>query len=421
MDDTSLGQRIKQERQKRKISLREFARKLGISAAYLVDIEKNRRLPNEETLQKIADLLDVPVSTFDEFSPDVPKPVKEWINGNPILSRILSLIKKAPSPEKTLDDLEKSLSPYTKTKRFISIYESELQVIALESSSWTLETGGDLFGIWGEIPLVYLATKSGPKAIRNQAHFRLDVDYLIKLSNELSNDWGLRYFGDWHSHHRLGLETPSSGNQARIGRIASKNNFSEMAEFIITFSSSYEKDRKIQIHPYVYTELHSRNFSETALIILKGLSPVREALIASESLPEQQLISFSSFPIEHVIVPKEPLGRVPGTEGLPIEQISTKVIEKAVRQIEDEVGKKIELHTTSFGYIIVIPVENNKNIAFAVDKKWPHMVLQVNWIDRISGETEEIPTDIKSASLINLKEVKNIFSQAAELGEKIRS
>lgn len=420
MDNNSLGQRIKQERQKRKISLREFARKLGISAAYLVDIEKNRRLPNEETLQKIADFLDVPVSTFDEFSPDVPKPVKEWINGNPILSRILSLIKKSPSPEKTLDDLEKSLSPSTKTKRFISIYESELQAIALESSSWTLETGGDLFGIWGEIPVIYLATKAGPKAIRNQAHFRLDVDYLIKLSNELSNDWGLRYFGDWHSHHRLGLETPSSGDQARIERISSKNNFSEMAEFIVTFPSSYEKERKIQIHPYVYTEFPGRNFFETTLIVLKGLSPVREALLSSGLLPEQQLISFSSFPVEHVIVPKEPLGRVPGTEGLPIEQISTKVIEKAVRQIEDDAGKKIELHTTSFGYIIVILVENNKGIAFAVDKKWPHMVLQVNWIDRISGETEEIPTDIniKSASLINLKEINNIFLQVAELGKK---
>lgn len=421
MNQNTLGEKIQHERKQRKISLREFARQLSISPAFLVDIEKNRRLPNEETLQKIADLLDVPVSVFDEFSPDVPKPVKEWINSNPIISRILSFVKKSPSPEKTLDDLEKSLSRSTKTNSFIAIYESELQAIALESSSWDVETGGDLFGIWGEMPVVYFASKSGPKAIRNQAHFRLDVEYLIKLSNELNNDWGLRYFGDWHSHHRLGLETPSTGDQSRIERISAKNNFSEMAEFIITFASSYEKDRKIQIHPYIYTELPGRNFSDTTLIVLKGLSPVREALISSGLLPEQQLTSFSSFPLEHVIVPKEPLGRVPGTEGLPIEQISTKVIEKAVRQIEDEVGKKIELHTTPFGYIIVITVEDNKNIAFAVDKKWPHMVLQVNWIDRISGETEEISIDTKSASLINLAEVKNIFLQATELGKRIKS
>ena len=420
MDNISLGQRIKQERQKKKISLREFARKLGISAAYLVDIEKNRRLPNEEVLQKMADLLDVPVSTFDEFSPEVPKPVKDWIDSNPILSRIVSLIRKSRSPEKTLDDLEKSLSPSTKTKPFISIYESELQAIALESSSLPVETGGDLFGIYGEIPIVYLATKAGPKAIRNHAHFRLDVDYLIKLSNELSNDWGLRYFGDWHSHHRLGLETPSSGDQARIERISVKNNFSEMAEFIVTFSS-YEKDRKIQIHPYVYTELPTRDFSEATLIVLKGLSPVREALIASGSLPEQHLTSFSSFSIERVVIPKEPLGRVPGTEGLPIEQISNKVIGKSVRHIEEVLSKKVELHKTAFGYIIVIPVEGGENIALAIDQKWPHMILQVNWMERMSGETGEIPTDTKSASLINLNQITNIFLQAADLRKKVKS
>lgn len=420
MNPNSLGEKIKQERKQRKISLREFARQLSISPAFLVDIEKNRRLPNEETLQKIADLLDIPVSVFDEFSPEVPKSVKEWINTNPIVSRILNLVKKSPSPDKTLDDLEKSFSS-AKIKSFIAIYESELQAVALESSSWEVETGGDLFGIWGEMPVVYFASKSGPKAVRNQAHFRLDVDYLIKLSNELNSDWGLRYFGDWHSHHRLGLETPSSGDQARIERISTKNNFSEMAEFIITFASSYEKDQKIQIHPYVYTDLPIRNFFDTTLIILKGLSPVRQALMSSGSLPEQQLSSFSSFPLDRVIVPKEPLGRVPGTEGLPIEQISTKIIEKAVKQIENEVDKKIELHTTSFGYIIVIPIEKNKNIAFAVDKKWPHTILQVNWIDRISGETEEMPIDIKSLSLINLKEFKNIFLQAIELREKIKS
>src|SRR6266545_3151738 len=85
------------------------------------------------------------------------------------------------------------------------MWESELRAIAVETSAWTIETGGDLFGRWQTNPEVFLATKAGPKAQRSNAHFRLDVDYLRQLSEPLAIQWSLRYFGDWHSHHRLGL------------------------------------------------------------------------------------------------------------------------------------------------------------------------------------------------------------------------
>ena len=78
--------------------------------------------------------------------------------------------------------LERAASPDPPHRFPMAIYESELQAIGQESASWDSETGGDLFGIWGEIPVVYLATKSGPNSVRDQAHFRLDVQYLIKLS-----------------------------------------------------------------------------------------------------------------------------------------------------------------------------------------------------------------------------------------------
>src|SRR5260370_30584537 len=104
-----------------------------------------------------------------------------------------------------------------KTPRGILVtWESELRAIAAEASARSIETGGDLFGRWTDIPTVLLATKAGPSAQRNNAHFRLDVDYLRQLSETLASDWALRYFGDWHSHHRLGLSSPSGGDQKRI-------------------------------------------------------------------------------------------------------------------------------------------------------------------------------------------------------------
>jgi transcriptional regulator with XRE-family HTH domain len=422
MSIATIGSKIKQERENKKITLRKFASQLGISAGYLVDIEKNRRLPSKKILQKAADLLELPTSTFDEFSPEIPKPVKSWIKKHPLIERILRVVGKAPFPEKLIENLERTSGlskDYKSTRTTIAIYESELQAVGLDSASWDTETGGDLFGIWGDIPVIYLATRSGPNSIRDHAHFRLDVDYLIKLSTELQNHWGLRYFGDWHSHHRLGLEKPSSGDQSRIERLAAKNNFRDMAELIITFSSAYAKNRNIDVHCYAYQDLPLHNISEAMLIVLKGTSPIREALIASSLLPEQQLSTFSSFSIDRIVIPNEPLGRVPGCEGSPIEQISEKILDRALLELAKVSSDKMELHKTSFGLVIVMPVNKTEHVAFAVDKKWPHKLLQVDWMDRSNGTSEEILLDIGAASLLNVQEFKNIFLTAKKQKQKV--
>ncbi len=422
MSISTIGSKIKEEREDRKITLREFARQLGISAAYLVDIEKNRRLPSKKVLQKAADLLEIPISTFDEFSPEIPKPVKDWIQKNPLIERILRIIRKTPFPDKLIDNLERTSSlskDYKPNRATIAIYESELQAIGLESVSWDTETGGDLFGIWGDMPVIYLATRSGSNTIRDHAHFRLDVNYLIKLSAELQNYWGLRYFGDWHSHHRLGLEKPSSGDQARIERLASKNNFRDMAELIVTFSSSYAKNGNIDIHCYAYQDLPLHNISEAIVIVLKGISPIREALIASSSLPEQQLTSFSSFLLNHIVIPNEPLARVSGSEGLPVEQISEKALDRTLSELAKISSEKMELHKTSFGRVIVIPVNKTEYVAFAIDEKWPHKLLQVDWMDRSIGTSEELCLDIGAASLLTVTELKNIFLTAKKQKQKV--
>jgi transcriptional regulator with XRE-family HTH domain len=419
MNSRTLGQKIKLDRKAKKISLRAFARQLGISASYLVDIEKDRRLPSEEILQKVADLLGIATSSFDDFAPDIPKPVKNWFDNNLLIARVLKVFRNLPNPEKILNDLEKSLI-LPKTQKFlIAIYESELQAIGLESSFWNTETGGDLFGIWGDMPVIYLATRSGPNAIRDRAHFRLDVNYLIKISAELQNDWGLRYFGDWHSHHQLGLEKPSSEDQARIKRVASKNNFHEMAEFIVNFSPSNDTDKKTNINPYIYPDIASNESFQVMLIVLKGISPVREALLAASLFPEQELGSFSLFPIDRIAIPNEPLPRVSGTEGVPMEQISKKVMARAFSELNKMSSEKIEFHTTSFGYIIVIPINKHKNVAFAVDKKWPHKILQVDWMDRSCGKTEEFDIEIEQASLIKIEEMKKILLTAKSLKKEV--
>jgi len=408
-----IGEKIKTERIKKKISLRELSRKLEISAAYLVDIEKGRRPPNYELLQKISDLLDIPISTLNKYNLEMPRHIRDWIEKHPFFSRLFKFALKQQDPFKTIEELETVL-PVAQQVTFAAIYESELQAMGLESSSWETETGGDLFGVWQDIPIIYLATRAGQKAIRDSTHFRLDVDYLIKISSELSNEWGLRYFGDWHSHHKLGLNSPSAGDRDRIKRLAEKNNFGEMIEFVTTFSNESRKDRIVQVHPFVYKNFPAANPSGLSLIVLKGLSPVREALMIRKRMPEQRLDSYSIFQIEKIKVPEEQLGRVSGNEGSPQKIISDKVLLNSGIEFRRVSSKDIEIHQTSFGHILAVPVEDEQYVAFAVDSNWPHKVLQVDWIDRKTGKTTEL--DIKDAglSLVNLDKVIQCYKSVKE-------
>jgi len=397
-----IGEKIKKERLKRKISLRGFARKLEISAAYLVDIEKGRRLPNHELLQKIADLLDVSLPTLNRYNLEMPKHVKTWIEKHPLFSKLFSFVLKQTDPVKAIEELEGVPARTIPQSTFLAIYESELQAIALETSSWKVETGGDLFGIWGDIPIIYLATRVGPKAIRSDARFRLDVDYLVKISFDLNNEWGLRYFGDWHSHHKLGLHSPSSGDRNRIKRLAEKNSFSGMAEFITSFATDSKKDRIVQIHPFSYRDFPEANPVDSLLIVLKGLSPVREVLIRRKLMPAQHLETYSMFQIDKIKIPEEPLGRVIGGEGNQQKLISERLILNAGAEFKHISSKDIEMHKTSFGHVFVVPTTDEQYIAFAVDGQWPHKILQVDRMDRKIGQSVELDVNVESLSLLDL-------------------
>ena len=58
--------------------------------------------------------------------------------------------------------------------------------MASEASAWSIETGGDLSVAGRTFRTLFLATKAGPNAKRDHAHFRLDVEYLRGLSEDLA-------------------------------------------------------------------------------------------------------------------------------------------------------------------------------------------------------------------------------------------
>jgi transcriptional regulator with XRE-family HTH domain len=70
---TSFGARIRQLREEKDISLREFAKRLGeISAAHVSDIELGRRFPSPALLQKMASVLRVPLGELEQYDSRAP-------------------------------------------------------------------------------------------------------------------------------------------------------------------------------------------------------------------------------------------------------------------------------------------------------------------------------------------------------------
>lgn len=292
-------------------------------------------------------------------------------------------------------------------------WESEVCAIGREAAMWTVETGGDLFGLADGHPVIYLATKAGPAAVRDSAHFRLDVDYLRELSSMLAGEWGLRYLGDWHSHHRLGLTTPSSGDRRRIRQVAARNSFASMAEVIVTFDPGGSLETpSVRVHPCVY---YGDVLSGGRLCVLRGVSPIREALIARRAVPDQELDRWHDMAIDRMggIVAAENDGLQ--QEGLRItDLVRQPLVDHAIRALQEASGSAVERHQTPFGWILAVPVDDSGLIGLAVDGVWPCRVLEVDWIDRERGAVEAIDLNL-AVNLLVPADVVALYRRGCEL------
>jgi transcriptional regulator with XRE-family HTH domain len=113
----TLGERIRELRDKQDMALRELARKLGdVSPAHVSDIENNRRNPSEDLLRKMAHVLGVPFEELQKLDTRVPvEELKEATRRDPALGFALrtladhkvsaeDLLKLAQSKPKRKED-----------------------------------------------------------------------------------------------------------------------------------------------------------------------------------------------------------------------------------------------------------------------------------------------------------------------------
>jgi hypothetical protein len=297
-------------------------------------------------------------------------------------------------------------------------WESELRAIAAEASAWSIETGGDLFGRWKGAATLYLATKAGPNAQRNNAHFRLDVEYLRQLSEIFATDWALRYFGDWHSHHRLGLAAPSSGDRRRIRGVGGRNQFADMIEIIVTLEDG-RGEPTIRIHPWIYDLAGTDNEPVPLTVkVLPGLSPIRQALLGGRALSEQDLALWEKVPLHRIRIGSDDIPPVLQASSDVDAATREKTLSHLAAALQLASGETVEHHTTGFGCILVARLRGPYYLAFALGAVWPMPILEVHRLNRDDGSTE-IVTAPESLAAPEVQGIVELFrsAKAAEEGK----
>jgi transcriptional regulator with XRE-family HTH domain len=390
---SDLGKLVKDRRTAKSWPLRQLATELGVTPAYIADIEADRRLPSPDLRARISLVLGIPPEQLAAADSRLSADLREWIEERPQLTALLRSLPTTPESDLLIQRLARFIRRRSRPegpKAVLLTWESELRAMAAEASAWSVETGGDLFGRWHDVPTVFLATKPGPSAQRDHAHFRLDIDYLRTLSESLASDWALRYFGDWHSHHRLGLSKPSSGDQRRIVGIAQRNQFSTMTEVIVTLEET-RGESTIRVHPWLYDLTGGENGPFPLQVkVLPGLSPIREALLTRHAMPDQELFAWEKVPLARIRV---------GTDSAPPLLEPTRDVDTSTRErtllhlaeaLREASGKPVEQHTTGFGCVVVATLDEPHYLAFALGTPWPMPVLEVHRLNRDTGTNEPL-------------------------------
>jgi len=111
----SFGAVVREKRLDLGFGQRELAKKIGIAASYLNDIEKEKRTaPKSNIIKKLSLLLKVNLNDLNDLAGiskgEVPPDISEYIENNPNLISLIRSIKNNNLNESQLDEMNKSIN-----------------------------------------------------------------------------------------------------------------------------------------------------------------------------------------------------------------------------------------------------------------------------------------------------------------------
>ena len=114
----TFGSYIRNLRIENQIGQRELAKKIGLAASYLNDIEKNKRsAPKNDIIKKLSLILKVDLDLLNDLAGSskktLPPDILEYIEKNP---KIISLIRSAKNNKLNQDDIEKMEESINRSK-----------------------------------------------------------------------------------------------------------------------------------------------------------------------------------------------------------------------------------------------------------------------------------------------------------------
>jgi len=133
------------------------------------------------------------------------------------------------------------------------------------------ETGGNLFGLWagdGE-PVLHVVLGPAIGCTRTEVSFYQSIPYLERVGGLLTKDYQLCHIGEWHSHHRLRLSEPSSGDSSTVIR-----NYPRGTCGFLLIIANILQNGQVSLSPYLYKE-GQRNYEKGEINKLPGQSPFR--------------------------------------------------------------------------------------------------------------------------------------------------
>jgi transcriptional regulator with XRE-family HTH domain len=107
--NNSLGDLIRVTRANQEIGLREAARKLDITPSYLSDIELDRRVPSDDILQRISELLTIPSEHLYMMAGKLDAQTLAYMQTHPKAIVLLRRIAQSNLSEKWLQHMIDSL------------------------------------------------------------------------------------------------------------------------------------------------------------------------------------------------------------------------------------------------------------------------------------------------------------------------